>query len=174
MDYDDEEIEAYEDEYDDNDSEKSFEEESDYGDFTEYNPENEFVTGFKQLEHIGYGDVDAVGLNITGDTKLQKAQKILQYEVVAKDKQYLNLKLRPSLLKVFGDDNQDLVSNYMYNVTKIPRFEFKNSDALAAALYLLHFNTKGVNASILKTYSEKLLINSADLYRYYKLVKTYI
>lgn len=173
---DEEEIEAYEDVFGEEGSEEGSDiGAEDYGDFTEYNPEEqEFQMGYKQLEQVSYGDIEAVGLSIAGGGKLEKMQKILTYETASKESQYINLKLRPALLKVFGEDSQDLVSNYMYSVKKIPRFEVKNADALSAALYMMHFNSKGISSSTLKTSAEKLFIDVIDLYRYYKLVKMYI
>lgn len=165
----DEEIEAYgyESLPEDDDDEGALE----YGGFEEA-PEEEFQMGYKQLEHVGYGDVEAMGLTIAGG-KYEKMQKLLMYETVSKEKQYVNSKFRPSLLKYFGE-NYDLVNNYMISITKVPRFFLKNSDALAAAIYTMHHNKTGITNDILKNYSKKTQINEADLYRYYKLIKKYI
>jgi len=135
--------------------------EAEFSEFVSQDPE-EFGFSYKQLEHVGFGDIGLGGI-IAGD----KFSKIAQLRTIPKEVLFMN-KLKSDLHKYFSFENVNHFATIIKD--KIPRYWLKNSEALAAAAYVVDtLRKRPLTVENLANYATETGLRKEDLLRYYKL-----
>lgn len=121
----------------------------------------EYGTSFRDRERLG---MPGERLGAAAKTKLER---MIRAQTVSKEDLFMD--------QVQQDLQQYNLESYSELVTKIPKYWFKNSAALAAAIYSMHrLAGKEMSAKKLNTYAKHTSIRKEDLLRYYLLVKHYV
>jgi hypothetical protein len=146
---------------DDDDSDSEFDERDFFDEPSEDPfelPEQEFVTGFQQMEHVSRAG------QTVGRTRLERS--VLQSKESIKEL-YL-AKLSIELDRYFSDN---LVATYKQFVQdSVPRYWLKNGPALSAALFMFDRAGQKLEKTLLDSTASESGIDPVSLYRYYRLV----
>jgi len=152
------EYEAYEDEL----NEENDNSDEEFNEFINQDPQ-EYGFSYGQLQHVGIGDLGVSTIS-GGNSKLSK---MIQMQSLTKDVLFMN-KLKSDLHKYFSFENVSHYSTLVKN--KVPRYWLKNSDALAATMYMIDNIAKNpLTPEVLEKYSKETGVRKEDLFRYYRL-----
>ena len=127
----------------------------------------EYLPSYAQLEQISVGNT-TFGTSSGGSRK----DKLIQNQFISKEDLYKR-KLASELGRYFQSNN--MISNYLQDIEKVPKYWYKNVTVMAATINLLsELHNTMITKEKLQQVSEERNISKEDLFRYYRLLKKYI
>jgi hypothetical protein len=131
--------------------------------------EPQFEVGHSQMDQINWGGDPEMGTRIGG--AFSKIEDIIRRQTVPNEKLY-TVALKAELHNYLPFEK---VSNYVALIESVPRFWFKNVDAIAGTAYMIDsLQNNRPNPQTLQEYAKKTGISEVDLYRYYRLLSKYL